>query len=206
MDWRFTAFIAAYVIGSIPFGYITGYLKGVDVREFGSGNIGATHVFRILGPIAFLVLVLDLGKGAAAAYLGTLFFAGQPVLVVLTGLMAVVGHNWSVFLKFEGGKGVATTVGIFLYLMPVLTAVAIGLFLLVVAISRYVSLGSLALAATLAVGSLVIDVPVAYQGVAWLAAVFVFYQHRGNIQRLLSGTESRFGERVEVSAGEADSS
>jgi len=177
--------------------YLVFALCGVDVRKFGSGNIGATNVFRVLGPIAVFVLVLDVGKGLVSAYLGALLFPDAPLLQVLAGVSAVVGHNWSVFLGFRGGKGVATTAGALLWLMPVLLGIGVGVFLLVVALTRYVSLGSILFAVWLALGTLMIPLPTAFRWSAWVVAVFIVYQHRSNIRRLLAGTESRFGEHVD---------
>jgi len=191
----YLVFLGCYLLGAIPFGYLIGRTMGVDVRNFGSGNIGATNVYRVLGRVAFLVLALDVGKGLAAAALGVRYFPGQPWLQIGAGFAAVVGHNWPVFLRFRGGKGVATTAGVFLYLMPVPLVLAVLAFILTVAASRYVSLGSLVLGTVVALGSSLIPFPAAYRWAAWVMLLVIIYRHRANIQRLLRGTELRLGQR-----------
>lgn len=184
--------LASYIAGSIPFGYLAARAVAVDITKEGSGNTGATNVFRTLGPaFAVPVLLLDVGKGVLAAYAGLKCMGMGPLGALIPGAFAIAGHNWSVFLRFRGGKGVAVSAGVILIAFPLLLAVAVGVFVLVVAVTRYVSLGSLfgawsAFAVSLSPG----------QEAVTRIAVFVFaslitYQHRSNIGRLLSGTETK---------------
>lgn len=182
----------SYLLGAVPFGYLAARAFGKDITKEGSGNIGATNVLRTLGPAqAAAVLLLDAGKGAFAAYLGSRYLALGKAGAVLAGVLAVVGHNWSVFLKLKGGKGVAATAGVAAVAFPWLLLWGAAVFLLVVIFSRYVSLGSL-----LAVWSAwVFSFRPAYGLVERLTvlglALVMTYQHRSNIQRLLRGTENR---------------
>jgi glycerol-3-phosphate acyltransferase PlsY len=188
----------AYLIGSIPSAYIVGRLKGIDVRKVGSGNMGATNIYRTLGAWpAIVVLLADAGKGAIAATL-------LPNLVgsynstnwgFLFGVVAMLGHSRPIFLGFKsGGKGVATAGGVFAALAPLAFAAGLAGFVLTVAITRYVSLGSLVAAAILPVAT---GATHGVRSVAFLAAlavtVFVFWSHRSNIGRLRRGEERRIG-------------
>lgn len=190
---------AAYVLGSIPFGLIVSSLfGGADVRKVGSGNIGATNVARAAGPLAgVLTLVLDAVKGAAAVLLAGHFTGESAAWMTIAGLAALVGHCFPVWLGFRGGKGVATAAGFFLALCPLALLGSLTLFLLVVAFSRYVSLGSLAAAASIPLLVYLLWAPphapphiVTFGALA--AALLVVYQHDANIQRLVEGTEPRF--------------
>ncbi len=184
------AAVLSYFVGSVPFGYMAGKLRGVDIRSQGSGNIGATNTLRLLGvPAGLAVLVLDVGKGVLAAHLGLV--VGGPWLGVLAGFLAVVGHNWSVFLGFKGGKGVATSFGLALRLMPVPSLAALLAFAIVVGLTRLVSLGSMVGAGVILVAVLGTSQPLPYILVAVLAVAFVFIRHRDNIARLRTGTENR---------------
>jgi acyl phosphate:glycerol-3-phosphate acyltransferase len=182
--------IAAYLAGSLPFGYVAGRLGGVDVRSVGSGNTGATNVWRALGPrYGAPVLLLDALKGAVPTLIGAHAFG--PGTAVLAGGAAVVGHTLPVFLGFGGGKGVATAAGVVLALTPL---VAIPIFLLFVAIlwlTRYVSLASLVAAVAYPLVCLAAGEPwqVVLFGAACAAIIVV--RHRANIRRLLRGTENK---------------
>lgn len=189
--------LAAYLLGAIPFAYIAGKaLRGLDIRQHGSGNVGATNVFRVLGtgPGA-VVLFLDGAKGwLAAAWLPQLAPQPFPGWAALLGLAAVLGHSYTCFLGFKGGKGVATSAGVFLGLAPWATLAVIGVFLLVFLSSRMVSAGSLAAALCLPPLVWYFNGPGA--PVFWLAlvlAVVVWVRHAPNIKRILDGTESKFG-------------
>jgi acyl phosphate:glycerol-3-phosphate acyltransferase len=192
----------SYVLGSIPFGYLlVRFFRGEDVRKSGSGNVGATNVARKSPVLGVLTLLLDAGKGGAAV-LGSSLLAQRLTGKVnsqelaLAGLFAIVGHIFSVWLKFRGGKGVATGFGCFLWIAPQATLVAAIVFLLVVLISRYVSLGSIVAAAVLP--GLVWRI---YRGtfcssalvMTALASLLIIAKHHENIRRLLAGTENRFG-------------
>lgn len=189
------AIIAGYLIGSIPFGYVIGRLNGTDIREHGSGNIGTTNAFRILGPAwAVVVLLLDAGKGVAACHLGA--HLGEPTsgwLVVVGGLAAIAGHNWSIFLGFKGGKGAATTAGVFGYLSPLAVGVGLGTAALLVLLTRYMSLGSMIGTATGAAVVFIIPHPVSHRVAAMVAVAWILWRHRENISRLRRGEENRLG-------------
>ncbi|MBX6377022.1 MAG: glycerol-3-phosphate 1-O-acyltransferase PlsY [Clostridia bacterium] len=195
--------LASYLLGSIPVGYLLGRLRGVDVRQHGSGNIGATNSFRVLGPLAGLaVLVVDAGKGFAAVTLARFLAEGSwglpalpagavPWLAAAAGLAAVAGHDWSPFLGFRGGKGVATTGGVFLALLPWALLVGLTVFAVSFAITRVVSVGSLLGAATFAAAAAVLPAPIPFRLAAWCAFVLILLRHRANIRRLLAGEEQR---------------
>jgi len=142
---RLLFIVSAYLIGSIPFGYLFSRLfKGLDIREFGSHNIGATNVLRVVGPFpGFLTLVFDIGKGAAVVLLAKKYFPSSDFLPIITGVCAICGHNFSIFLKGKGGKGVASGFGVLLALAPFVSLLTFLVWLFVVLISRYISLASL---------------------------------------------------------------
>jgi glycerol-3-phosphate acyltransferase PlsY len=197
--------LASYLLGSIPTGLMLGKLfSGRDIRSAGSGNIGATNVSRVLGKrLGILTLAGDVLKGWLPMMLGTRIFAGRltadalDLCLCLFGLAALLGHLFSAYLKFKGGKGVATALGIFIYLEPVGLGLAAVLFIAVAALWRYVSLGSLAAAAALPVIlfllSFVRPVSAPVILLSLVAGVLIFIKHRPNIQRLLQGTEHRIG-------------
>lgn len=191
--------LGAYLLGSIPFGLLLGKLfGGADVRKTGSGNIGATNVARVVGPLAgFLTLVFDTAKGAAAVWLAGRVTNESAAWMMVAAFAVLLGHCFPVWLKFKGGKGVATALGVFLALSPLAAITALVLFLLFVAYWRYVSLGSVAAAAAMPLliyflwaprhaPPIVIDL-----GTLAIAAL-VIYKHDGNLQRLVEGTEPRF--------------
>lgn len=195
------ALAAAYALGSIPAAYMAGMWKGVDLRKHGSGNLGATNVFRVLGPrIGTVVFAFDMLKGAAPV----VFFwqwvdtsvVSAPIVQILCGIAAIAGHVRPVWLGFgKGGKGVATAGGVFLALAPVETTLALAAFALTLLASGYVSLGSMIAAVLLPVLLLIRDGISPLFGVCAVIAGFVFWTHRPNIQRLRQGTENRFGKR-----------
>lgn len=189
----------AYLLGSIPFGYIIVKLKeGRDVRSSGSGNIGATNVLRTAGRgSAALTLLLDTAKGYLAVWLAGSISQDSPQTVALAAIAAVLGHLFPVFLKFKGGKGVATVLGVFLYVSAIPIAVTSGAFLCVVLLSRYVSLGSMVAAIVFPVAYLVLAYP--RNPSSWLLSAvvvcsgLVFIKHHENLQRLWAGTERKLG-------------
>lgn len=193
--------VVAYLVGSIPFGFLVGRVRGIDLRTVGSGNVGSTNIYRALGlRVALMVFALDAGKGLVGARLVPLLGAGalSPVYVRFVGALAVIlGSVASVFMRFRGGKGVATGAGAFLGVEPLATVIAIALWAALVAISKIVSVGSLAAAAALpflvaglsAAGAS--HNPVFY--LALVVAALVFVSHRSNIARLLRGEEKRVG-------------
>jgi glycerol-3-phosphate acyltransferase PlsY len=198
---------AAYILGSIPFGVIFARLFGsADVRKSGSGNIGATNVARVAGPLAgILTLVFDTAKGAAAVLLAARFAHESAAWMMLAGLVALTGHCFPVWLKFKGGKGVAAALGVFLALCPAAALAALLLFMVVVAIWRYVSLGSVTAAAAMPLLMYLLWAPghappliISFGSLA--AAVLIIYKHDGNIQRLVQGEEPKYSFRKKKGA------
>jgi len=194
--------IGSYLIGSIPFALLLGKIRGVDIRQQGSGNVGTTNVLRSAGTGAGAVaLVCDILKGVAAVFIAR-YTIGTPAGEMAAGLATVVGHDWSVFIRFRGGKGVATAAGALFVMVPVAAAVTSGVFALVTALSRYASLGSLVGSASgvVLVGVfLATDLVEEMEYLIYTAAVvaLIFVRHRENISKLLSGTEGRLGQKVE---------
>jgi acyl phosphate:glycerol-3-phosphate acyltransferase len=187
--------LASYLLGSIPFSYLVARMRGVDVRTVGSGNVGATNVMRSAGRAAGIAaFVLDAAKGAFAAVLARKVAPGAAI-ASLAAVSAIVGHMYPVWLGFRGGKGVATGAGAFLPLAPLATAAGLLAFALVAAVTRYVSLGSMAGAIVLAASAAALGAP----WPVWLAAAamasLIVWKHRGNLRRLAAGTESRIGSR-----------
>jgi len=196
----------SYLLGAVPFGLLLGLWAGKDVRREGSGNIGATNVLRTCGAgWGIAALVLDLLKGLVPALLAGWLAPAGPIWPVLAGLAAVLGHCYPIYLRFAGGKGVATTAGVLLAIMPLPLLVALGVFVLVVALTRYVSLGSMTAAAALLIARLLLaeapwsraELPATLFAAA--ALILVLARHRDNIRRLLAGTESRFGRKKPTS-------
>ena len=195
-----------YILGSIPTGVWLGkMIKGIDLRDHGSKSMGATNVFRVLGwKLAVIALIVDVGKGYAAASLGYRINLGDIALTpiqlsLIAGLAAIAGHLFPVFAKFKGGKGIATGAGLLLFLAPLELGFAVVVFILVVLITRYVSLGSLSAATFFAT---VIILERHYLGyphgeemelLSVLIFILVLYTHRSNIKRLISGRENKIG-------------
>ena len=186
----------AYLIGSIPFSFLVARAFGVhDVRRVGSGNVGATNVLRNAGKAAgALALLLDLGKGAAASALAGKLAPGDAVLPAAAAVSAVVGHMFPVWLRFEGGKGVATGLGAFAPLAPRAALAALLAFAVVAAGTRYVSLGSVAGGAALAAVAFVLRGPDPVAIAAAFTFALVVFRHRSNLRRILGGTERRMGQ------------
>lgn len=185
-------FVLGHLCGSIPSGlWIVQALHGIDIRNYGSKNIGTTNVFRTVGPkTAVMVLLADALKGIVAVWLVSTYFH-NPVLDVVTALGALLGHNYSVFLGFKGGKGVATALGLLVFLMPKVAPCSFGVWLVLVLATRYVSLGSIVAAIVTPFLAWYMEYPLAYVIFSAIAAFFVVLRHKENIQRLLSGTESK---------------
>jgi len=188
-----------YGLGSIPTGLMMArWQKGVVIRQHGSGNIGMTSVLRAVGKgAAALTLVGDLAKGLIAVLLARIWLT-SPWAIGLVALAAVVGHLFPLFAGFRGGKGVATTLGVFIPLLPGPLLVAFVVWASCMAFRRQVSLGSLAAAASLPMAALLWGAPVPYILYALLAAALIWYRHRENIERLLIGTEPTIGQRVKL--------
>ena len=196
--------VAGYLLGSLPASVLAGRLAGIDIREHGSGNAGASNVLRTLGwKPALAVFIVDVAKGATAAWIGGwLSLDALPIevawLPVLGGAAAVVGHIWPVWIGFRGGKGVATALGVSLVLAPIAATVALAVFILCVALTRRISIGSLAGSAALPVmlwvlASLGRVHPLPTTMFAVWFALMVFWTHRTNMRNLLRGTEPRLG-------------
>ena len=191
------AIIAAYLIGSVPFALLLTRRGGaIDLRRLGSGNLGAANVLRARGVRAgVIVAVLDIAKGAVSVALASRLADG-PLAPALAGLAAIVGHIYPVWLKFRGGKGVATACGVFSVLTPLAVPPALVVFLVTVWRTKYISLGSIL--ATIALPSIAhaMGAPAATLIVAWCAAALIIFRHRGNVMRLIGGKERRIGVRA----------
>ena len=191
--------LLAFLIGAVPFGLVIGKLKGVDLREKGSGNIGATNAMRTLGkPLGTLVFLLDTLKGWLPVFLAHQQ-ASPSEWLVGAGLAAVLGHIYSPFVRFKGGKGVATALGVLLGLDYRVGLGAFALFIIVVAITDYVSVGSIVAALAQAALFWVFGDPLPMKLFGAIVGAFVIFRHRGNIQRLRKGEESRFSDRKKAS-------
>jgi len=200
--------IGSYLLGSIPFGYLAGRLVGIDIRQAGSGNVGATNVLRVLGKgYGYPVFVLDVLKGFAAVEISMLMASGRPqewnspeIFGILAAISSVLGHLYPPWLKFKGGKGVATSAGALLALTPVATLIGVAIWIIVFWLTGYVSLASVIAAVVLPIVILVLswhqNKPLVYSS-ACVAAVVV-WRHRSNLSRLIRGTESRFTRKREL--------
>ena len=192
--------IICYLIGSMPFGYIVAkVVKKIDIRDYGSGNIGATNAFRVLGPwLASLVLIGDLLKGFLAIVLFYQLNIDSLFVIILGGLAVIVGHDWSIFLEFKGGKGIATTYGVFLALNPKIALLSALIWLIVIALTRYASLASILSLSVLVVLMLWFKQPQEYIIFSVIILALALYRHRGNILRLKEGKEKKFLTRVSI--------
>jgi len=211
--------LGAYLLGSIPFGFLAAKARGIDIRSVGSGNIGATNAMRVLGkPLGIAVLLLDAFKGyAACAFLPPLVFnwlaphfsglfrcfQQEPVefqmrFYVVAGVFAVLGHNYTCWLKFKGGKGIATTAGVYLALAWPTLLIALAVFILALVLTRYVSVASMSAAIALPGAVWAMPPHNVLLGIVTTAlGALAIYKHKSNIQRLLAGTENRFGKKSE---------
>lgn len=188
--------LLCYMIGSIPFSYIFAYwLKGVDVRQRGSGNVGATNVLRTAGPlVGVLALIGDLIKGGVGAWLA--LRTGNPYLLMLCPLAVVIGHCYSVFLRFRGGKAVASSGGVVLFLFPQVGLILLAIFIIMALASRYVSLASITVALVLPFLVWISGYDTPFVLLSAIMAALVIYRHRENLQRLRQGSEPRLGSRA----------
>lgn len=185
--------IVAYILGSIPNAlWIGKVFKGIDVREHGSKNTGSTNAARVLGAkLGILTLILDISKGAIPTLIATMLL-DSSISVILVGICAILGHSFSIFMKFKGGKAVATTVGVFIVLVPGAILLAAVIFFLVFGITRYVSLSSMIGAISLPIWIIIFykNIPLTIFGI--IITILIIVRHKSNIQRLLNGTESKF--------------
>jgi glycerol-3-phosphate acyltransferase PlsY len=200
--------VVAYLLGSIPTGFLVAKARGIDIRTVGSGNIGATNVFRTLGkPAGIFVLFIDALKGWVAvvgvAGLVTARFSNvaspqEIEWLRICGLAAILGHNYPCWLHFKGGKGIATSAGVLIALVPVPFLIILGVWIIVVALTRYVSLASICAAVALPfAGWLMRETPTMLLLTSAMSALAI-YKHKANIKRLLDGTENRFGVKKTV--------
>lgn len=187
----------AYLLGSISVSFIAGkVVSGVDIRDHGSGNAGATNSLRVLGwKIGVVVLIADILKGVLAIAFAHLLTGDSHWAMALSGLFAVIGHNWPIYFQFRGGKGVATTIGVLLTLsaVPLLYAGLVALVLLL--FTRYVSLSSLVLVTLTPIFEIALHAPVVYIWISFILTILTFWRHRGNIDRLVHGEEHRLFSR-----------
>ncbi|ABQ28070.1 glycerol-3-phosphate 1-O-acyltransferase PlsY [Geotalea uraniireducens] len=192
MAKEITLLVCAYLLGSIPTGLLLAKASGVNIRETGSGNIGATNVYRTLGrKVGIMTLIGDCLKGLIPVLIAKQL--GLPeVWIAATGLAAFLGHVYTVFLGFKGGKGVATALGVFLGVSPLSVLIALGVFILVLVRWRYVSLASITAAAAMPLVIAFLEPKKLLIAMSLAIAALVIYKHRENIQRLRSGTESKF--------------
>ena len=198
--------VAAYLLGSIPTGFLVAKAKGIDIRKTGSGNIGATNAMRVLGkPAGIFVLLMDAAKG----YLACVFcyislcsssFTHQQIenCIIIAGIFAVLGHNYTCWLKFKGGKGIATTAGVYLALAPYAVLIALVVFILAVAITRYISVGSILAAIALPILVYWTQNNDTLNIVTLVLGVLAIYKHKSNIQRLMAGIENRLGKKKDT--------
>jgi glycerol-3-phosphate acyltransferase PlsY len=207
-----TAF-GAYLLGSIPFGFLVAKAKGIDIRSVGSGNIGATNAMRVLGkPAGIAVLLMDVIKGYVAVRCLTMWVVNTvgasfsliietndiQELEIVAGIFAVLGHNYTCWLKFKGGKGIATTAGVYLALAPWALLVALIVFILAIVLTKYVSIGSILGAIALPATVWIMSPNNLLLGIVTTAlGALAVYKHKSNIQRLMAGTENRLGQKKE---------
>jgi len=192
--------ISCYLLGSIPFGYIVGKLfKKVDIREFGSGNIGATNALRILGPLlASFVVIGDIGKGIFSIYLVQYFNIDNLLILTIAGLAVICGHDWSLFLGFKGGKGIATTFGVVFVLNPTISILALIIWGVVIVTTKYVSLSSICAIISIFVFTILFKQPYEYILFSAIILVLGILNHKENIKRLKLKKESKIGEKIKI--------
>lgn len=185
-------FIFSYFVGSIPFGYLLCKIfKGIDIRKFGSGNIGATNVYRVCGgKLGFSVLILDILKGFIPVFIGKVFHLSNS-FILTGGILSILGHSFSIFLKGKGGKGVSTSFGVIIGLLPFPALISFLLWIIIVFSTRYVSLGSIIGAFSLPVFTFILIEDKFLFYVSIFIFIFIFYTHRENIKRLLNKKENR---------------
>lgn len=200
-------FVASYLLGGIPTGYLIGRLKGIDIRQHGSGNPGTANVYRTLGKVpGIITFLVDFLKGFAPTLVAAQFFfepgsmdfsKGHWWIPVTAGALAIAGHIWTIFLSFKGGKGVATAAGVFMALLPIPTAGAFVVFGIAVAITSHISVGSMAASVALPILCFVLakDYQKPFTLLALTVCILIFYTHIANIRRILAGAELSFKHR-----------
>jgi len=182
--------ITSFLLGSIPFGYLLGLIKGIDIRKYGSGNVGATNVARVLGKqYGIIVYILDFLKGFIPTLIAVKLFGLENWTTVLVALAAVLGHMFSPFLGFKGGKGVATASGVLFGISPLLGFIALALWYLMFKKSGYVSLGSILTALTMIFLVGILNYPLPIKILVTIISVLILVKHKSNVERLLEGKE-----------------
>jgi acyl phosphate:glycerol-3-phosphate acyltransferase len=205
--------LCGYLLGSIPSGFLVAKARGIDIRTVGSGNIGATNVFRYLGtPAGIMVLLADALKGWVAVALAanllcswlypSASFQEREWYRIIAGFCAVLGHNYTCWLHFKGGKGIATSAGVLLALVPWALLIIFAVWIVVIALTRYVSLASIAASLSLPVAAWLTGSSLTLVLITSAMTALAVYKHKSNIERLLKGTESRIGGRRSTSIGE----
>lgn len=190
------AVLLAYLIGSVPFAFLLTRGRGIDLRHIGSGNVGAANVLRTTGvPSAVMVMLLDSLKGSVAVLAAQAMTTGVAAPVA-AGIASILGHIYPVWLRFHGGKGVATAAGVFGVLAPIALSIASAVFVLTICVTRFISAGSIAAALALAIAAAATGAPAAVVTGAVGAALIIVYRHRANLVRLATGTERRVGLRL----------
>lgn len=185
--------VIAYLAGSVPFGLIISRLYGVNITQTGSGNIGATNVFRVLGPFAGMtVLTADITKGFMAVQLAYFFMGHSDIMPVVAAISAVLGHSFSPFMGMSGGKGVATAAGALLALIPQIALILFIIWIFIIVMTRYVSLASLSIALLLPMLGIITKQNLPNKVLSVVVCLIIFYTHRSNIGRLLKGEEYKF--------------
>lgn len=185
--------LLSYLIGSIPFGYLVGkYGKKIDIREYGSGNIGASNIFRVLGvKYALIVLIGDCLKGLLAVLLAKYIISEQILFYLIIGISAIVGHNWSIFLKLKGGKGIATTYGVVLAFYPLIAIISALIWGIIVLKTRFASLGSIVSVFFITLLSFLFTTPFEFRLFTIVIFVFALLRHSTNIHRLIDKKENK---------------
>ena len=198
--------LLAYLLGSIPTGFLVGKARGIDIRTMGSGNIGATNVLRYFGTVAGVsVLLIDALKGFLAvavltrliwrAYGTTPDLLNREWLEIVAALAAILGHNFTCWLRFKGGKGIATSAGVLVALVPYALLIILGVWIIVLALTRFVSLASICASFTLPFATWITGGSFTMIAITAAMTTLAIYKHKSNIQRLLKGTETRFGQK-----------
>lgn len=185
--------IYSYLLGAIPSAYIIGQIKGKDITSEGSGNIGGTNAYRVLGPrLGIIVALMDAGKVLLVLVI-TSVWLNTDLALACAVLATVIGHNWSIYVGLRGGKGIAVSIGAYLFLFPVMTVGALLSAVFIVLMTKYVSLGSLNFLMTMTILLLVTDTSPWFKGLGILLLLIGMYRHKANIKDLRAGTERRFG-------------
>lgn len=197
MSDALTPVLLGYGVGSLPIGFVlANLLTGLDLRRVGSGNVGAANVYRTTGlAVALVVVLLDIAKGAGSVMLASRVTPGTAAPVA-AGVAAILGHVYPVWLRFQGGKGVATACGVFMLLAPIATAIAASAFVLTIWVTRYVSMGSVVAAAALPPLAWITGAPLSVVAGGVVAALLILRRHTANIARVAAGTEHRIGQRI----------